>query len=273
MASADSTAPRDDDAALTIVSVEVIDPTVVSVEKVSAKPPSPTETLLSSRSFSSWSSGSGRPSSSGRSSPPCPAVVGVSDLDRERRPSQTLNTAALSRARSSSSLDRSSSAAALLADVHLSAAEMGGSRRMTMDNKPVDLYSGSLHRQVGTFGLFKPMVFTLTRCGTERMLRFTEPGERGRTRELAWAQITAVSVVDDTEKFQFVIETADSLSSLGNLTLRATTRADFVRWIDLFSDKFVGKRNTIRLHSLEAKSAAARAVSKTFSTPLGAMNR
>tara|TARA_B110001452_G_C15079377_1_gene376657 strand:+ start:498 stop:710 length:213 start_codon:yes stop_codon:yes gene_type:complete len=70
-----------------------------------------------------------------------------------------------------------------------------------------------------------------------------------------------VSVVDDTEKFQFVIETADSLASLGSLTLRATTRADFAKWIDLLREKCVGKRNTVQLQSLEAKSAAARAVS------------
>ena len=166
----DQASPIDDDTAPTVVSVTVVSVEtvleeetvtvsveVVEVEKVYSeakpKPPSPTAPLLGGRVSPVSVCGRSSPVEGGRSSPPsCPAVV--ADHNSERRPSKTLNTAALGRARSSSSLDRNSSAAQLLADVNVAAAGMGGSRRLaagSMERQPVELMSGVLHRQTGAF--------------------------------------------------------------------------------------------------------------------------
>ena len=172
--------PIDDDTAPTVVSVtvvsvekveeeivgvekveeqleEIVSVEVVEVEKVCSeakpKPPSPTVPLLGGRVSPVSVCGLSSPVDGGRSSPPsCPAVV--ANHQGERRPSKTLNTAALGRARSSSSLDRNSSAAQHLADVNVAAAGMGGSRRLaagSMERQPVELMSGVLHRQTGAF--------------------------------------------------------------------------------------------------------------------------
>ena len=164
----DQASPIDDDTAPTVVSVTVVsvetvlEEEIVSVEKVEVenvyseakpKPPSPTAPLLGGRMSPVSVCGRSSPVEGGRSSPPSyPAVV--ADHNSERRPSKTLNTAALGRARSSSSLDRNSSAAQLLSDVNVAAAGMGGSRRLaagSMERQPVELMSGVLHRQTGAF--------------------------------------------------------------------------------------------------------------------------
>ena len=131
LASLSNPAPSIDDAAPTVLSVEKVEEVIVSVEKVEeeivsvekvvkvekvfssddaaakSKPTSPTAPLLGGHVSPVSVCGRSSPVQGGR-----PVVVGSADHDYEHHASKTLNTAALGRARSWSSPDRSSSAAA-----------------------------------------------------------------------------------------------------------------------------------------------------------------